>query len=110
MAELHCDLREEQGAYCKILGLLSKCGSEIKTDLDLVSGENAHPYRTIDKWVSMFEEGRTNIRDDPRPWPQISATSEKDISTVKAIDKDARYAWQEISDLSGLSTPFERKS
>lgn len=58
----------------------------------------------------MYKEGRNNIKDDPRPWPQISATSEKDISTVKAIDKDARYAGQEISVLSGLSTPFERKS
>lgn len=39
MAELHCHLREEQRAYCKICRLLGKCASEIKTDLDFVYGE-----------------------------------------------------------------------
>jgi hypothetical protein len=34
MDELHCDLREEQKAYCKIRGLLCKCASEIKTNQD----------------------------------------------------------------------------
>lgn len=39
----------------------------------------------------MFKEGRHNIKDDPRPWLPISATSEKEIITVKAIvDKDER--------------------
>jgi hypothetical protein len=62
--------------------------------------ENALLYRTIAKWVSMFKEGRTNINDDPRPGRPISATSEKDNSTVKAIvDEDARYTVQEKSDL-----------
>jgi hypothetical protein len=41
MAELHCDLREKQSAYCKTRGLMGKCASEIKTDTDLVCGENA---------------------------------------------------------------------
>lgn len=80
------------------------------TYLDLVYGENTLLYRTIARWVSMFKEGRTNIQDDHHPGWLMSASSEKDISTVKAIDKDARYAGQEISVLSGLSTPFERKS
>jgi extradiol dioxygenase family protein len=47
MAELHCDLREEKRTYCKIRGLLGKCESEIKTDLDLIYGENVSPHRTI---------------------------------------------------------------
>jgi hypothetical protein len=38
MAELHCDLREEQRAYCKIRETLGKCASKIKADLDY--GEN----------------------------------------------------------------------
>jgi hypothetical protein len=55
----------------------------------------------------MFKEGRTNIKDDPRPVRPIYATSEKDISIVKAIvDDDARYTLVEISDISGLSATF----
>jgi hypothetical protein len=61
MAELHCDLSVEQIAYCKI-----------KTDLDLVYGENALPYRTIARWLSVFKELRTNVKDDPRPGRPIS--------------------------------------
>jgi hypothetical protein len=93
MSELHCDLREERRAYCKIRGFIfGKCASEIKTDLDLFYEENALPYRTIARWVSIFKEERTYFKDDPpSAWP-ISATSEKDISTAKAIvDEDAKY-------------------
>jgi hypothetical protein len=67
MAKLHFDLREEQIGYYKIrAGLFVKCALEIKTDLDLVYGENALPYRTIARWASMFKKDRT---------PPISATS-----------------------------------
>jgi hypothetical protein len=39
--------------------------------------------------MSMFKEGRTIVKDDPRPWRPSFATSEKDISTVKDIaDED----------------------
>jgi hypothetical protein len=94
MTELHCDVREEQipVAFCKIHGLLGKCVSEIKTDLDLVYGENSLPYGTIARWVSMFKDGRTNVKDDP--------------GIINAIaDEDARYTVEvpEISDISGLS-------
>jgi hypothetical protein len=80
--------------------LFGKCASEIKTYLDLVNVENALPYGTIARLVSMLE-GRTNVRDDSRPGPLISVTSEKGISTVKAIiDKYARYTVEETSDIS----------
>jgi hypothetical protein len=51
----------------------------------------------------MFKEGRTNVKDYPRPGRPISATSKQDISTVKAIiDDDARHTMEEINDISGL--------
>jgi hypothetical protein len=40
-------------------GLLGKCALEVKTDLDLVYGENALPYPAIARWVSMFREDRS---------------------------------------------------
>jgi histone-lysine N-methyltransferase SETMAR len=104
IAGLHFDLREEEGAHCKIPWLLGKCSSEIKADLDLVYGKNLH---SIVRWVSMFKEGRTNVMDDPRPGWLVSATSEKDISTFKAIvDEDARYTMEEISDKLGLNVSY----
>jgi hypothetical protein len=64
--DLHCDLREEQRAHCKICGLFGNCASEIETDLDLV----------------MFHIVQL----------QNFATSEINISTNKAIvNEDARY-------------------
>jgi hypothetical protein len=107
MAELHCNLREEQTAYCKILGLLGKCAQEIKTELNFVYGEHALHYHTSDRGVSIFKEGTTNVKDDPRPRRPISAISEKDICTVKAIvDEDARFTVEEISVISGLSVSY----
>jgi hypothetical protein len=55
----------------------------------------------------MFKEGRTNVQDYPSPGRPISATSEKDISSVKAIvDEDARYNVEEISNISGVSASY----
>lgn len=66
--------------------------SEIKSDQDLVYGDNALTYCTIARWVSVFKGGRTNDKDKPSPGRPISATFETDISTVQDIDKeDARF-------------------
>jgi hypothetical protein len=103
MAELQCDLREEQKPYCKNHGFLGKCASAIKTDIDLVYGENTLQYRTIARWLSMFTKSRTNVKDDPRPGRPISATSEEKDSIFKAIiDEDARYT-VEINETSSHS-------
>jgi histone-lysine N-methyltransferase SETMAR len=57
--------------------------------------------------MSMFKEGRTNVKDDPRHGRPITATLEKDISIVKAIvDEDAIYTIEEISDISGVSGSY----
>jgi hypothetical protein len=56
------------------------------------------PFHIVDvMWMSMFDKGRTNIEDDTHPGRLITASSEKDISTVKAIvDEYSRYtvAWR----------------
>jgi hypothetical protein len=40
----------------------------------------------------MFKESRACNKYDHRPWRPIFATSEKDISTIKAIvDEDTRF-------------------
>jgi hypothetical protein len=57
--------------------------------------------------MSMFKEGTTNVKNDPRRGRPISAFSEKDISTVKAIvDEDARFTVEEVSDILGLSDSY----
>jgi hypothetical protein len=81
-------------SFLQNLGVIGKCAPEIKTDLDLVYGENVLPHCTITMWMSMFKEVRTYIRI----WRPIFATSEKDISTVKAIvDEDARFTGHSAS-------------
>jgi hypothetical protein len=76
-------LREEQRAYCKIRGFLGKCASELKTDLDLAYEETAFPYPTIDRWVSMLKEGRTNVKDDHRSEPPIPLPLKKTSALLK---------------------------
>jgi hypothetical protein len=53
--------------------------------------------------MSMFKEGRTNVKNEPCPGRPISATSGKDISTFKAVIDGLRYTVEEISDILGLS-------
>lgn len=105
MAESNCDFREEQRAYCKIRGLLGIGATEIKADLDKVYGENALPYRTIARWVSLFKEGRISIKDEARPGRPLSAVSDRDIDAVKAIiEKDARCTVEQIGEISGINS------
>jgi hypothetical protein len=47
--------------------LLGNFASEIKTDQDLDYEENALPCLSIARWVSMFKEGRTFVKDNPCP-------------------------------------------
>ena len=69
--------------------------------------ENILPYRIVARWVSYFKEGRSSVQDEACPGRPVSATSENDIATVQSIvQQDSRYAVEEISDLSGLSSSY----
>jgi hypothetical protein len=78
-----------------------------------VNNKNGSRFSLLEKLPFHFVQlpcgwqGRTNVKDDPRPGRPIFATSEKNISYVKAIVyDDARYTMEEISDISGLSESY----
>jgi hypothetical protein len=48
--------------------------SEIKTDLDLLYGENALSYCKIFRWGSIVKGCITKVKDNSRPGLPISAT------------------------------------
>jgi len=77
------DLKQEQRAYCKIRGKLGISALEIQRDLENKYGEQALPYRTSARWVSLFKDGRNRIEDEPRPVRPPSTASERDVATVK---------------------------
>ena len=57
------DLKQEQRVYCKIRGKLGISALEIQRDLEIVYGEQAVPYRTVARWVSLFKDGRNRIEE-----------------------------------------------
>jgi hypothetical protein len=58
------------------------------------------PYSTSARWMSMFKEGGTNIKETPALCDQFT------LPLKKIVDKDARYTVVEISDIKGLSATF----
>ena len=104
MDENQGDFREEQGAYCKIRGMLGKRVSEIKSELDTVYRKNTLPYRTVARWVSYFKEGRSSVKDEAHMGRPVWDTSENDVATV--VQQDSQYTMEEISDLLGLSWSY----
>ena len=68
-----------------------------------VYGNGASKYATVCKWVRCFNDGRESIENDPRVGRPVSVLTEKNVATVKTlIEEDARYAVQEIEELSGI--------
>ena len=105
MAEKDSNLIEEQRVYCKVHALLRVLPSDIKADLDVVYGDTALKYAMVTKWVRRFRNGRSDVKDDPRPRRPLSAVSERDIKVVKtAIEEDARYTVNEIGKLYGINS------
>ena len=95
----------EQRSYCKIRGLLGYTPTDIKADLDKVYGDQAFSYHTVLRWTKRFKAGRESLEDDPRSGRPMMAYNEKDIIAVRnAIDEDARYTVEEISDLTNINS------
>ena len=89
--------------HCKIQAQLGFLPTEIHADLQKVHGNGALKYATVCKWVCCFNDGRESIENDPRVGRPVSVLMEKDVATVKKlIEEDARYAVQEIEELSGI--------
>ena len=92
----------EQRVYCKIRAQLGFRPTEIHADWQKVYGNGALKYATVCKWVP-FNDCRESIENDPWVGRPVSVLTEKNIATVKTlIEEDARYAVQEIEELSGI--------
>jgi len=73
------DLKQEQREYCKIRGKSGISASEIQRNLEIVYGEQAILYRTVDRYVSLFKDGRNRIKYEPRPCRPPYTASERDL-------------------------------
>ncbi|GFW11298.1 HTH_48 domain-containing protein [Trichonephila clavipes] len=56
----------EQRAYIKIAVLRVINAMECHSELVEALGNNALPYRTVARWVGMFQQGRESTTDEQR--------------------------------------------
>ena len=55
-------------------------------------------HSTFYSWVSQFREGRTSLRDKPRPGRQAEAVTSTMLADVEVfVNKDCRVTLQELA-------------
>ncbi|GFR80955.1 histone-lysine N-methyltransferase SETMAR [Elysia marginata] len=86
------------------LNILSESAKLILEILRTVSGDCAHSYQTICRWVTEFNEGKESLSDCRRRRRPKSCVNEQTIASIKKdIDEDPHISVQELSDTNGLS-------
>ncbi|GFU14670.1 HTH_48 domain-containing protein [Trichonephila clavipes] len=58
--------RVEQRAYIKIAILRGRNAMECHSELVEALGNNALPYRTVERWLGKFQQGRLSTSDEQR--------------------------------------------
>ena len=75
----------------------------ISKELDMVWGLAAPSDTMVRNWVRNFKDGEQSFKDKPRPGRSITATIPDNISLVKAVIEENRYAsYDEIQEETSL--------
>ena len=94
--------KQEQRTWLKIQYARGHTERQCLEGLVKPCGDAASPYRTVARWVRIFNEGRDNVEQMARPGrPSVS---EEDVETVSALlDTDRRLTVRELALEIGLS-------
>jgi hypothetical protein len=76
----------------------------IHNDFEIIKGDQAPSYSTIQRWVKHFKEGKQKLKDKARSGRPIIATANKNIELVRnVIDDNPSCFYDEIEAQTLLS-------
>ena len=71
--------------------------------LTIAYGESTLSNKNVYKWYKLFQEGRENVEDEPRPGRPSMSTTDENVEAVKEIVlKNRRITIREVADV-GIS-------
>ena len=72
--------------------------------LTIAYGESTLNKKNVYKWYKLFQEGRENVEDEPRPGRPSTSTTDKNVGAVKEIVlKNRRITIREVAEDVGIS-------
>jgi len=94
--------KQEQRSWIKIECARGRTARQCHQGLQEACGESALPYRTVARWVKVFNEGRQNVADMRRPGhPNVS---EEEVYALTALlDSDRHHTIRELAQERGLA-------
>jgi len=94
--------KQEQRSWKKIQCARGRTARQCHQDLQEACGEPALPYRTVARWVKVFNEGRQNVADMRRPG-RPSVSEEEVCALTALLDSDRRHTIRELARETGLA-------
>lgn len=89
--------KEYNRYYIKIRAKLGVAAVNIHNELVLALGDSAPSYRTVTRWVSEFESGREEVKDDPRSGRPVTTFTNANVERVRIlIENDPHITYTEI--------------
>ena len=72
--------------------------------LTIAYGESTLSKKNVYKWYKLFQEGRENVEDEPRPGRPSTSTTDENVEAVKEIVlKNRRITIREVAEDVGIS-------
>ncbi|GBL87724.1 hypothetical protein AVEN_81339-1 [Araneus ventricosus] len=94
--------KQKQRSWIKIECLRGRTARQCHQGLQEACGEFAVPYRTVERWVKAFNQGRQNVTDMRRPGRH--SVSEEEVYAFSALlDSDRRHTIRELARETGLA-------
>lgn len=83
--------------YIKIRCKLAITPVDIHNELVLALGDSAPSYRTVARWASEFNNGREDVKDDPRSGRPVTTVTTANIERIRElIENDPHITYDEI--------------
>ncbi|XP_004205774.1 histone-lysine N-methyltransferase SETMAR-like [Hydra vulgaris] len=96
----------EYRAYIKTTALLGVSAQAITDELVLVYGDLAPKYSTVDKWATLFKDGRESLEDNPRSGHPKTTYTAENIESVQAIIEENPYVTHDLIEALTLINRF----
>ncbi|GFQ94484.1 HTH_48 domain-containing protein [Trichonephila clavata] len=95
----------KQRAYIKIVVLRGRNEMEYHSEFVEALGENALPYRTVERWVGKFQQGCVSTSDEQRSRRLLSVWTDLARAFIEQLmDEDRRWTLLELERANGIET------
>jgi [histone H3]-lysine36 N-dimethyltransferase SETMAR len=96
--------KENLRFYIQTRTILGVTPIAIHEELVSAHGPEVISYSSVQKWAKLFNEGRIELEDNPRPGRPVSVTTKENIEEVqRLIEEDPHCTYDEIEAATELS-------